>query len=628
MEDRLQCAWPCRQDGIHGPENADSECAYRPRRRAHSRVARTIRGGQDPARAHVGAGLLRVAALAVCLLWAVAAHAQVSVWLSHSTHKIRPDAPARVRSVIHLFAAHGEYAALQISVRADHPLRVLRIVPTALEDHASAIGRWQMTVYREAFIRTVHPTNVVAPVGLWPDALIPTVDNYYHERRNALPWAVPARFTQSFWIEIYVPRTVSAGRYRGTVAVMIRTHGHVQVRVLRVRLRVLPFAIPATSSLPSSFGFDGAPLSLVFRGHYGRLSNTQLMHLTQLFNIAALKDRIALSGGSGIPAPMHWAHGRLTLNWHEYDKEVRPFMTGCKAAHGARWRMTDVRWLTHVFYHKMPPREQVAYFRAWARHFRHEHWHVGLYALGVDEPHTPAQFALADRRAAIIRRATHAILPMVTTIHVHRLDLKDFGILCPVINDVDGLNDVNKRTLLGRVAKRYHLKLWWYQSCLSHGCWVVGRRSSLGWPSYMIDQPAIYNRIMPWLTWKYKMQGELYYDTDIGFSMGRKNPWKDQYHFGGNGDGTLFYPGLPSVIGGKRDIPIQSIRLMMIRAGYQDYEYLHMASHLYGRQAVLRVIDHAIRSTHSWTKSPRVLRALKWRLAMMIERRLKGGPHG
>ncbi|MHB1512453.1 MAG: DUF4091 domain-containing protein [Acidiferrobacter sp.] len=569
---------------------------------------------------------MRRVVLAGCLFWTAMAQAHLAVWLSHSTHKIRPEAHAVPRSAIRLFAAHGEYAAMQISVRADHPIKVLRIVPSALEDRQSVIGRWQMTVYREAFIKTTHPTNVVAPVGLWPDALIPTVDNYYHERRNALPWRVPGRFTQSFWIDIYVPRTAGSGRYSGTVAVTVRTHGRNEVRVLRVRLRVLPFAIPATSSLPSSFGFDGAPLSLVFRGRYGALTNAQLMHLTQLFNTAALKDRIALGGGSGIPAPMHWKHGHLSVNWHEYDEEVGQFMTGCKAAHGARWRETDVRWLTHVFYHKMPRREQIAYFRAWARHFRREHWHVGLYALGLDEPHSRKQFALANRRAAVIRRATNAVLPMVTSASIDKLDGKNFGILCPVINDVEGLNDVDKREMLGRYAHKYHLKLWWYQSCMSHGCWIVGRRSSLGWPSYMIDQPAIYNRIMPWLTWKYDMKGELYYDTDIGFSMGHKDPWTDQYHFGGNGDGTLFYPGRPSVIGGKRDIPIQSIRLMMIRAGYQDYEYLHMASHLYGRGAVLQVIGHAIRSTHSWTKRPAVLRALKWKLATMIVRGLHEKP--
>ncbi|MHB8255414.1 MAG: DUF4091 domain-containing protein [Acidiferrobacter sp.] len=559
-----------------------------------------------------------------CLLCAMVApaHARLSVWLSHSTHKIRPNTQARSHSHIRMFAAHGEYAAFQVSVRSRHKMRVLRVVPTPLENHTAVIGRWQMTVYREAYIKTVHPTNVSAPLGLWPDALIPTVDNYYHERRNALPWQVPARFTQTFWVDIYVPRTVDPGLYRGKVTVFIRSHGRSRVRIVSVRLRVLPFAIPRTSSLPSSFGFDGAPLSLVFRGHYGRFSNAQLIHITQLFNTAALKDRIALSGGSGIPAPMRMVHGRLKLNWHDYDKEVRPFVTACQAAHGARWRITDVRWLSHVFYHKMPPQEQAQYFRAWVRHFRKEHWHVPLYALAIDEPHSQLQFATANRRAAVMRKLTHGVLPLVTTNHVHKLDMKNIGILCPVINKMEGLDDVDHRAELGRYAKRYHFGLWWYQSCMSHGCWVVGKRSSLGWPSYMIDQPAIYNRIMPWLTWKYRVQGELYYDTDIGFSMGRKNPWKDQYHFGGNGDGTLFYPGTPSVIGGSKDIPIQSIRLMMIRAGYQDYEYLHLASRLYGRAAVSRVIDGAIVSTHEWTRKPAVLRALKWRLAQMIVRKI------
>jgi len=561
--------------------------------------------------------------VAVCLLCLgmTPVHARLSVWLSHSTHKIRPDASAQAHSLIRLFAARGEYAAFQVSVRSAHGVRVLRVAPTTLENHAFAIGRWHMTVYREAFIDIVHPTNVDSRLGLWPDALIPTVDNYYHERRNALPWHVPARFTQTFWVDVYVPRTAGPGLYHGHVMVFMRNQGHLSNRILSVTLRVLPFAIPATASLPSSFGFDGAPLSLVFRGHYGLLSTEQLIHLTKLFDTAALKDRIALSGGSGIPAAMRVVHGKLVLNWHNYDKEVRSFMTGSKAVHGARWRITDVRWLSHVFYKKMPPQEQVQYFRAWAHHFRKEGWHVPLYALTVDEPHSAVQFATANRRAAVIRSATHEVQPLVTTNQVRKLAIQDYGILCPVINNVEGLDNIDHRARLGQYARRYHLKLWWYQSCMSHGCWVVGGRTSLGWPSYMIDQPAIYNRIMPWLTWKYRIAGELYYDTDIGFSLGRKNPWKDQYHFGGNGDGTLFYPGTPAVIGGTKDIPIQSLRLMMIRAGYQDYEYLHLASQLYGRSAVSRVIDKAIVSTHDWTKSPAVLRALKWRLATMIDKK-------
>ena len=46
------------------------------------------------------------------------------------------------------------------------------------------------------------------------------------------------------------------------------------------------------------------------------------------------------------------------------------------------------------------------------------------------------------------------------------------------------------------------------------------------------------------------------------------------FEFSGNGDGTLFYPGTPSKIGGSSQVPAESIRLKMIREGIEDYEYL------------------------------------------------------
>ena len=42
----------------------------------------------------------------------------------------------------------------------------------------------------------------------------------------------------------------------------------------------------------------------------------------------------------------------------------------------------------------------------------------------------------------------------------------------------------------------------------------------------------------------------------------------DIRHFGGNGDGTLFYPGLPAKIGGHTEIPIDSIRLKLNTGRY------------------------------------------------------------
>lgn len=41
---------------------------------------------------------------------------------------------------------------------------------------------------------------------------------------------------------------------------------------------------------------------------------------------------------------------------------------------------------------------------------------------------------------------------------------------------------------------------------------------------------------------------------------------------GGNGEGTLFYPGRPDKIGGNDHIPVSSLRLTLIREGNEDYE--------------------------------------------------------
>lgn len=70
------------------------------------------------------------------------------------------------------------------------------------------------------------------------------------------------------------------------------------------------------------------------------------------------------------------------------------------------------------------------------------------------------------------------------------------------------------------------------------------------------------------------------------------NAWTNQFIAGGNGDGTLFYPGSPLKIGGNdvlfvkcllliwivndhvgtTHIPIESIRMKQIRDGLEDME--------------------------------------------------------
>ncbi len=87
---------------------------------------------------------------------------------------------------------------------------------------------------------------------------------------------------------------------------------------------------------------------------------------------------------------------------------------------------------------------------------------------------------------------------------------------------------------------------------------------------------AVQDRAFPWHAFRLDVSGELYFDSTYQLTTA----WDDngQCAFSGSGDGTIFYPGKTSIIGGADDISIESIRMKMIREGVEDYEYLKLAS--------------------------------------------------
>jgi hypothetical protein len=211
--------------------------------------------------------------------------------------------------------------------------------------------------------------------------------------------------------------------------------------------------------------------------------------------------------------------------------------------------------------------------------------------------------------------------------------LDQIDILTPIVNDVDGIEGTDVAGdqrpaydgyLSGRSGARR--SLWLYTSCRSYGCEDSPTASSLtvGWPGYAIDEPASQARAMGWLAFEYRVSGELYYQTTERLP----SAWTNQYLSGGNGDGTLFYPGSPGggrgrpAIGGRHEIPIESIRLKRIRDGREDYEYLHILAARGRRSAAMRVVRGLFGppsvAMHSATVDPGALNEARRRLAAMI----------
>ena len=194
-------------------------------------------------------------------------------------------------------------------------------------------------------------------------------------------------------------------------------------------------------------------------------------------------------------------------------------------------------------------------------------------------------------------------------------------IWCPVVNFIDdkaGNSNSPPRAAYDEPL-RHGERLWWYQACMSHGCNIVGGSYFTGWPSYAVDAPAMSHRIFEWLTFRYRIGGELYYDTVEAYGAG-KDPWQDQLLFGGNGDGTLFYPGRAHSLGGTRDFPVESIRLQLIREGLEDYEYLKLYARVAGDKAAQALAATIAGKTFQWEHDAGRLYAARKKMAEAIDR--------
>ncbi len=205
-------------------------------------------------------------------------------------------------------------------------------------------------------------------------------------------------------------------------------------------------------------------------------------------------------------------------------------------------------------------------------------------------------------------------------------------IIAPLINLLHGKpcagGDLvgNNRPDYDQFVGEPHNQLWTYISCASESCNDSSDGCPFaGWPGYVIDEPASQARAMGWLSYEYRTTGQFYYDTTVTLPTA----WTDQHFSGGNGDGNLFYPGIPDpqsrglhgipAIGGQDDIPIDSIRLKRIRDGMEDYEYLHfLATHGKGGSA-LSVARNLFPTMFKATRSQGAFDAARSQLISMIE---------
>jgi hypothetical protein len=521
----------------------------------------------------------------------------VQVWAVAGPEKIRPSAAARATATAQISAARNEFEPFQIVVTG--AATSVRATATDLVGPGGTVPHPRL--YREAIINLQNPSAPDGATGPFPDALVPDVDEFVHESRNAFPFWVPSGESRMIWADVFVPPGTTPGDYAGTVTVTW-SGGSATVPVA---LHVWPFTLPAVPSLRSAYGFYYGAIPA---GH-GLSEGDAFSWLRDRYGQMGIDHRISLSTIDDGPS----VFDHLSTY---YAGEVN----GTAPTTLPGGRLTSVRY------------EGPASLSQWASAARAGGWMDRLFQYTCDEPPMTCAWSDIPARAAQAKAADPSFRTLVTT-SIQEADqngvTSSIDLLVPVINSLD--DKPGNGSSWSAQKARYDAfrggsplrEVWTYQSCMSHGCGSFSSYDT-GWPSLMIDASAVRNRAMEWLSFRYGLTGELYYETAMAYSH---DAWANQWDFSGNGDGTLFYPGTPTMIGGQTHVPVASIRLAMIREGTEDFEYLKLLSDAGDPPLAHQIADGLFPNAYSTEASPQALMEARARIAGRIVE-LIGGTGG
>jgi hypothetical protein len=511
-----------------------------------------------------------------------------------STTVIRPAVPTPPgTSGADLVAARNEFESFQVAVEGGDGRAGVRV---ALGDegltgpNGAHIGAGDVTVYREAPYHVTFASDAEGEPGDWYDALIPERDPYYGEDRSAFPYDIPAAGKLVSWVDVHVPDDTAAGTYEGHV-VVTQDDGATTLAVVPVRVRVIDYTMPSTSTLRSLFlstpEFDPGKTCEAFDGKACDPDADSDWLLPYLFSRAGLENRVTVADPVPVRTPDFADPEQRAL----FDRYASPLLDG-SAGPPAQTTLMSPRLRGAKLTTMWAGLGEDCFGKCldgWRGLMGDRAFRSRFIYYACDEPGAdPAAWSdCAGRVDAVDGQAPNLIT--ATLGDASAAGATDFtDVLVPnVIGLVpDGVADP-RPDYADYVGSAPDRQFWLYTSCNSHGCgpdtpcaYPEDPMPDIGgWPDYVIDEPASQARAMGWVAFEYGATGELYYS--VTWSLG--TAWTDQCIFGGNGDGNLFYPGRPdgypgapdSAIGGTTDIPIESLRLKRIRDGREDYEYLH-----------------------------------------------------
>jgi hypothetical protein len=215
----------------------------------------------------INSGLL--SAIVLSLVTGSVVQADWRVWTVTETRHVLRSEPPGSESAVKIAAARNEWVSFQILLRADEPVKAIRVEAGDLRGPGEAILRAsESQFYRQHQLHLEVGTyrNDAFQPDWYPDPLIPVRHSRVagvppairgqdaldtDARFRAMPFDLPANETHGFWVDLYVPAQTAAGEYRGSYRVTCEGEKSFEVPVT---LTVWDFTLPQTPTLVTAFG--------------------------------------------------------------------------------------------------------------------------------------------------------------------------------------------------------------------------------------------------------------------------------------------------------------------------------------------------------------------------------------
>lgn len=458
--------------------------------------------------------------------------------------------------------AQNEYESMQLMITPEEDVSAYSLEVSDLKGEGSAvIPAEDIEVYNEFYVEIKLGTapNSTRPAGWYPDALVPQdISAKFGEN------TIAAGDNQGIWINLRSQKDTPAGTYTGTFTL----HLDDTEKQIPVTAEVWDFAIPDEVHARNSFNLFQDELS------NGQFDNTKESY--QYYVDYLLDYRVTTSE---IVSPEYSMD-----DWVELIKKYAadPRVTSYNI-HGSGYFSKEK--LQALIENSTPELNLVekAYFYLYDEPFSMMDTAREGYYNKIDELIILADSYTEEELASygLTRDDILGVEVLITlTASIDTIDgLRTY---CPLVSDFntqemrDMYEDFRQHPYLGKnneLEGTDYGTTWWYVCVQPYD----------PYPNINIDMDLNTARVLSWMQYQYDIEGLVYWGTMTYFSTATRF---DEYgqkpvnvydqangvFAGANGDGYILYPGAKY---GMTE-PIPTMRLMELRDGFEEYEFLYL----------------------------------------------------